>query len=486
MWEKKLVQRCYWNPAVWFAAAVPTKAVRTSAAAPAMGRSVNPNIVERDASGMKFLCVVRLTDRVSVAHYAHHSTPSDQIEHKISQVLLANAATIHPRLSVADKEIGTMHYETDRYAMYLAVTIADYPQRIAFKCLAELKERWADAFGEVLHKAEQGGLSKAAKPVMTELCTKYADAGSIDKTLGLIREVDSVKGIVSETVHRLLNTHENLEVLEDRSEQLKAQTQTFQKVARETKNIQKKKNNKLCRIFCCVILFGIIGAGLPLAITASSPSKTLRLCCVPCYVPCCVPCCSVRGAVLLSPLTWTLPPRSHVFSSSLATGPSRRTGTRSKRSSCPCSRPRSRAAATLVSAVANGTAETGRMGLTGDSATLIYRIIRATGPALSMYETALPMTTGSTFSNGDFRGQAGLRGSGGDPPPTHIHMACTYLLPQSRQSPGRGSSLRVSVCLQESCVRARVEIVLMQGSTQPGYAGNQVLADLPMRLPDCH
>jgi vesicle-associated membrane protein 7 len=266
-----------------------------------MGRGVNPNIVERDASGMKFLCVVRLTDRVSVAHYAHHSTPSDQIEHKISQVLLANAATIHPRLSVADKEIGTMHYETDRYAMYLAVTIADYPQRIAFKCLAELKERWADAFGEVLHKAEQGGLSKAAKPVMTELCTKYADAGSIDKTLGLIREVDSVKGIVSETVHRLLNTHENLEVLEDRSEQLKAQTQTFQKVARETKNIQKKKNNKLCRIFCCVILFGIVGAGLPLAITASSPSKTLRLCCVPCYVPCCVPCCSVRGAVLLSP-----------------------------------------------------------------------------------------------------------------------------------------------------------------------------------------
>jgi len=242
-----------------------------------MGRGVNPNIVERDASGMKFLCVVRLTDRVSVAHYAHHSTPSDQIEHKISQVLLANAATIHPRLSVADKEIGTMHYETDRYAMYLAVTIADYPQRIAFKCLAELKERWADAFGEVLHKAEQGGLSKAAKPVMTELCTKYADAGSIDKTLGLIREVDSVKGIVSETVHRLLNTHENLEVLEDRSEQLKAQTQTFQKVARETKNIQKKKNNKLCRIFCCVILFGIVGAGLPLAITNWDTIKAFLL-----------------------------------------------------------------------------------------------------------------------------------------------------------------------------------------------------------------
>ena len=336
-----------------------------------MGRGVNPNIVDRDASGMKFLCVVRLTDRVSVAHYAHHSTPSDQIEHKIGQVLLANAATIHPRLSVADKDIGTMHYETDRYAMYLAVTIADYPQRIAFKCLAELKERWADAFGEVLHKAEQGGLSKAAKPVMTELCTKYADAGSIDKTLGLIREVDSVKGIVSETVQRLLNTHENLEVLEDKSEQLKAQTQTFQKIARETKNIQKKKNNKLCRIFCCVILFGIVGAGLPLAITASSPSKTLRLCCVLCYVPCCVacyvPCCSVRGAASCAALAPYLPvPPTSFLRASLATGPSLRTGTLSKRSSCLCSRPRSRAAATLVAAVANGTAETGRMGLTGN------------------------------------------------------------------------------------------------------------------------
>jgi len=233
-------------------------------------RRNTPKTTTLDASGVRFLCVVRLSDRVLVGHYchnhAHQPTLEKEIESKISQVLVANAAQIHPRLSVADKDIGTIHYETDRYAMYLAVTMADYPQRTAFRCLADLRERFSTAFGDALHKAEQNGLSKAAKPLMVELCTKYADAASVDKTLGLIREVDGVKGIVSETVQHLLSTHENLEVLEDRSEALKAQTQTFHKSSRAVKVVTRKKNSKMRRVICALVLFGAAAAATPYVI----------------------------------------------------------------------------------------------------------------------------------------------------------------------------------------------------------------------------
>ena len=61
---------------------------------------------------------------------------------------------------------------------------------------------------------------------MSELCGRFADAASADKTLGVIKQVDEVKGIVGESIQALLATHENLEVLEDRSEALRSATQT--------------------------------------------------------------------------------------------------------------------------------------------------------------------------------------------------------------------------------------------------------------------
>ena len=203
-----------------------------------MGRGVRPlgsvsSARSAEASGIASMAVVRLCDRVLIASYSHSANrPADEIEAKIGQVLLTNAAAIHPRLSVTDKDIGTIHYESDRYAMYIIVAAHDYPQRTAFKCISELRERFEHDLGEELHKAQEGGLSRASHRMMAELCTKFADAASVDKTLGLMREVDEVKGIVGETVQHLLATHENLEVLEDRSEQLKAQTQTFQRTVR--------------------------------------------------------------------------------------------------------------------------------------------------------------------------------------------------------------------------------------------------------------
>ena len=47
-------------------------------------------------------------------------------------------------------------------------------------------------FGDVMHKAAECALSKAAKPLMSDLCTRFADATTIDRTLGVMRDVDEV------------------------------------------------------------------------------------------------------------------------------------------------------------------------------------------------------------------------------------------------------------------------------------------------------
>ena len=231
-----------------------------------MGRGVNPSLITHEAAGVRYLGVYRLQDQLCVASYGYNNHPAEQYEEKITQVLLANATSLHPRLSVSDADIGTIHYETDQYAMYVAVTKLDYPQRTAFRCIRDFRSRFTEAFGEALHKAEAGGLTAATRPAMTELCTQYADPANADKTLGLIRQVDDVKGVMNETVQHMLATHENLEVLEDRSELLREQASTFQRTSRQVAVQAKRKNTKLCRIFCVLVVVAVVAIAAPFAV----------------------------------------------------------------------------------------------------------------------------------------------------------------------------------------------------------------------------
>ena len=178
----------------------------------------------------------------------------------IDTVLKANAQGMHPRLTVTDREHGCIHYETGRAAMYVAVSPTDYPQRVAFRCIAELRSRFESGLGDALHKAEPGGLSKASKPLMSELCGRFADASKNDKTLRVMKEVDEVKEVVGESIQHLLATHENLEVLEDRSEQLVAQTQQFQRTTKAVRVVQQTKNRRLSYTSCLICLL-VIGVG---------------------------------------------------------------------------------------------------------------------------------------------------------------------------------------------------------------------------------
>ena len=97
--------------------------------------------------GIRFLAMGRSADRVLVASYAHRSDSAlsaRRFQAVVSRVL-AGAATLdhYPRLTVTDREAGTVHYDTDASlgAVFLVVTTPNYPQRLAFRCLAELRDK---------------------------------------------------------------------------------------------------------------------------------------------------------------------------------------------------------------------------------------------------------------------------------------------------------------------------------------------------------
>ena len=162
--------------------------------------------------GVRHLSILRTYDRVVVARHTHdlRDGASDTYASLITRVV--EAAPNHARLSITDGGNGTMHYHSSADAMYVAVSAPEYPQRLAFKALSELHTRFEGSFGEALHKAADGGLSKAARPLMSEVCARFADAAAVDTTFRVRREVDETRGILGETIDTILATHENLEV----------------------------------------------------------------------------------------------------------------------------------------------------------------------------------------------------------------------------------------------------------------------------------
>jgi hypothetical protein len=216
--------------------------------------------------GVKHLAVYRLTDRVMVACHTPTASAETALREVIGKVVQANAQGVHPRLTVTDAAHGAIHYETGRAAVYVAVSTIDYPQRVAFRAIGELRARFDSGFEDALHKAEEGGLSKAAQPLMSELCTRFADAAAAEKAISVRRQVDEVSGIVGESIQALLATHESLEVLEDRSEALRQQTSTFHKTARTTRVVAQRKQRRLGGLSCIVLLVLLAAAAAPVIV----------------------------------------------------------------------------------------------------------------------------------------------------------------------------------------------------------------------------
>ena len=101
---------------------------------------------------------------------------------------------------------------------------------------------------------------------MSELCGRFADETKVDKALEVMQQVDDVKGIMGEAIQSLLNTQENLEVLEERGEVLKEQARTFQKTSRTVAQVQRRQNTKFLSYSCIILVVLIIVATVPLVL----------------------------------------------------------------------------------------------------------------------------------------------------------------------------------------------------------------------------
>mmetsp|Transcript_12909 Transcript_12909/g.33629 ORF Transcript_12909/g.33629 Transcript_12909/m.33629 type:complete len:236 (-) Transcript_12909:262-969(-) len=207
-------------------------------------------------TNVRHCAVGRLSDKVVVASYVHCNQGGmpAHFHAVVDKVLRSSKLAEHPRLTITDKEVGTLHYVTDAQSIYIIITAPDYPQRTAFRFLDELKTRFSEQFSDAVDGSAENGLTARAKRTMLELCTHYDDTARVDKTIAVIHQVEEVQNIMHDNIGQILATHENLEVLEDKTDALRSEAQTFQRQAVDLKRVMWFRNVKLRLIIGMVIL----------------------------------------------------------------------------------------------------------------------------------------------------------------------------------------------------------------------------------------
>merc|ERR1712224_1035761 len=167
---------------------------------------------------------------------------------------------------VVKSEQHQIVYGSDADGLVCAtITGPEYPSRVAIAMLQELYESFVGA-GFIATSGGTGkySLSKQAKPLMRQVCEKYADPSQVDKTQQLLQTVDVVKSQMQDNIVSLLENTTKAEDMAVKSDQLTEQAAVFKKRTAELKRQMQWKNIKMTIVFVVVIALLITAITVPL------------------------------------------------------------------------------------------------------------------------------------------------------------------------------------------------------------------------------
>lgn len=209
------------------------------------------------ADNVRFVAIARLADLVPVAQFAAVDTrdlPAKLFTDKLDKVLRSGRIGHHPRLTITDRDVGSIHYDADPVCLYLVVSARDYQQRIAFKFLAEVKREFDAAFGNDVQSARHGSLSRSSRDLFRALCDKYNSPQNIDKVAAVNLQVEEAKGVMQNNIETVLRNQDNIETLLDQSDTMKNEATGFHRSANRAKDKMWWKNVKLQIVIVILIL----------------------------------------------------------------------------------------------------------------------------------------------------------------------------------------------------------------------------------------
>mmetsp|Transcript_8715 Transcript_8715/g.15291 ORF Transcript_8715/g.15291 Transcript_8715/m.15291 type:complete len:239 (+) Transcript_8715:236-952(+) len=216
------------------------------------------------SGNIKFLAVARAADGVLVASYTAQKQDfeADQYLKAVQDVLRApdfqHKVTPGSRYRLVG-DINAFNFTTDvQQRVYIAITVATYPERLVFPMINELIPKFKQDFGEKALTCDAEALSKKVEPMLAKLVKEYDDPTTKDRLAAVQSKVEDVKLSMHSNIDGMLRNLNKTEQIETDTERLQDQARLFDKQAASIKRREQFKNWKLTLIIGGIIAIILI------------------------------------------------------------------------------------------------------------------------------------------------------------------------------------------------------------------------------------
>lgn len=220
-------------------------------------------------SKISFIGIGRIRDQTTLGSVFNwiQSAERNQIESSFKSYLL-DAST---RFAAGSREKrnypgGTMYLLADRELCCLyavAIKAGNYPERHAFALLTEVIDCVnKNLEGRSLNSLEAGILTRQLKKPLRDLIDRYDNPANFDKTAEVQGKVDNVKGVMSDNIRKVMENHENIEKLEEKTDNLNQQAAQFNRSAGDLRRLMWMRKMKVTILLVLVGLAIVAYIGL--------------------------------------------------------------------------------------------------------------------------------------------------------------------------------------------------------------------------------
>lgn len=142
-------------------------------------------------------------------------------------------------------------------AGYVFLVVADesFGRQTAYGALDRIKDEFLQRYSEKARNAQSGSLDKAFGNRLKyhmDYCVSHPD--EMNKVAQVQAKVNEVKGIMVENIEKVIERGEKIELLVDKTDDLRSQAQEFQKRGRQLRNKMWWANCKMKLIVALVLV----------------------------------------------------------------------------------------------------------------------------------------------------------------------------------------------------------------------------------------
>ena len=158
------------------------------------------------------------------------------------------------RNKITSKEENYYFMNVKPNYLFIILVNNQYQERYAFELIAKIMEENIPT----MINDETGELNPSGRQALKELVNKYQDTKSINKIAEIQSGVDSLKVDMKKNITKMVESVDNVNELQNKSEQLKLETEDYKKTSVEIRKLTWWQNCKLWVIIIGIVLLLVL------------------------------------------------------------------------------------------------------------------------------------------------------------------------------------------------------------------------------------